>query len=60
MQAFSAPMYNRNSKLKFAFGGTKLVEGRGFGMRTFGAASTKYGLPMPKHAFGRGVQYSFY
>ena len=51
MQAFSAPVYNRNPKLQFAFGGTKLVEGSGFGMRTFGAASTKYGLPMPKYAF---------
>jgi len=60
MQAFSAPMYNRNPKLQFAFGGTKLVEGRGFGMRTLGAASTKYGLPMPKYAFGQGVQYSLY
>jgi ATP-dependent DNA helicase RecG len=51
MQAFIAPMYNRNPKLQFAFGGTKLVEGRGFGMRTLGAAATKYGLPVPKYAF---------
>ncbi len=51
MQAFSAPMYNRNPKLQFAFGGAKLVEGRGFGMRTFGAAAAKYGLPVPKYAF---------
>jgi ATP-dependent DNA helicase RecG len=51
MQAFTAPMYNRNPKLQFAFGGTKLVEGRGFGMRTLGAAATKYGLPVPKYAF---------
>ena len=51
MQAFTAPMYNRNPKLQFAFGGAKLVEGRGFGMRTFGAAAAKYGLPVPKYAF---------
>jgi ATP-dependent DNA helicase RecG len=51
MQAFTAPMYNRNPKLQFAFGGTKLVEGRGFGMRTFGAAASKYGLPVPKYDF---------
>jgi ATP-dependent DNA helicase RecG len=30
---------------------TKLVEGRGFGMRTLGAAAAKYGLPVPKYAF---------
>ena len=51
MQDFSAPMYNRNPKLQFAFGGTKLVEGRGFGMRTFGEAAGKHGLPVPKYAF---------
>lgn len=51
MQDFTAPMYNRNPKLQFAFGGTKLVEGRGFGMRTFGEAAAKHGLPVPKYAF---------
>ena len=51
MQAFTAPMYNRNPKLQFAFGGTKLVEGRGFGMRTLDAAAAKHGLPVPKYAF---------
>jgi ATP-dependent DNA helicase RecG len=51
MQAFTAPMYNRNPKLQFAFGGTKLVEGRGFGMRTFGEAAAKHRLPVPKYAF---------
>lgn len=51
MQAFTAPMYNRNPKLQFAFGGTRLVEGRGFGMRTFGEAAAKHGLPVPKYAF---------
>ena len=51
MQAFTAPMYNRNPKLQFAFGGTKLVEGRGFGMRTLGEAATKHGLPVPKYVF---------
>ena len=51
MQAFTAPMYNRNPKLQFAFGGSKLVEGRGFGMRTLGAAAAKHGLPVPKYAF---------
>jgi len=51
MQDFTAPMYNRNPKLQFAFGGTKLVEGRGFGMRTFGEAAAKHGLPLPKYAF---------
>jgi ATP-dependent DNA helicase RecG len=51
MQAFTAPMYNRNPKLQFAFGGTKLVEGRGLGMRTLGEAATKYGLPVAKYAF---------
>ncbi len=51
MQAFTAPMYNRNPKLQFAFGGTKLVEGRGFGMKTFGEAAAKHGLPLPKYAF---------
>lgn len=52
MQSFTAPMYNRNPKLQFAFGGTKLVEGRGFGMRTLGEAATKHGLPVPKYSFG--------
>ena len=51
MQDFSAPMYNRNPKLQFAFGGTKLVEGRGFGMRTFGEAAGEHSLPVPKYAF---------
>lgn len=51
MQNFTAPMYNRNPKLQFAFGGTKLVEGRGFGMRTFGDAAAKHGLPLPRYAF---------
>jgi ATP-dependent DNA helicase RecG len=51
MQEFKAPMYNRNPKLQFAFSGTKLVEGRGFGMKTFGEAASKYGLPLPKYAF---------
>ena len=51
MQAFAAPMYNRNPMLQFAFGGTKLVEGRGFGMRTLSSAAAKYGLPVPKYAF---------
>ena len=51
MQAFTAPMYNRNPKLPFAFGGTKLVEGRGFGMRTLGEAAAKHDLPVPKYAF---------
>jgi ATP-dependent DNA helicase RecG len=51
MQDFTAPMYNRNPKLQFAFGGTRLVEGRGFGMRTFGEAAAKHGLPVPKYMF---------
>jgi len=51
LQAFTAPMFNRNPKLQFAFGGTKLVEGRGLGMRTLGEAATKYSLPLPKYAF---------
>ena len=51
MQDFTAPMYNRNPKLQFAFGGSKLVEGRGFGMRTFGEAAATHGLPVPKYAF---------
>jgi ATP-dependent DNA helicase RecG len=51
MQAFTAPMYNRNPKLQFAFGGTKLAEGRGLGMKTLGEAASKYGLPVPKYAF---------
>ena len=50
MQTFTAPMYNRNPKLQFAFSGTKLLEGRGLGMRTLGAA-TQHGLPVPKYAF---------
>jgi ATP-dependent DNA helicase RecG len=51
MQGFTAPMYNRNPKLQFAFGGTKLVEGRGFGMRAFGDVAAKRGLPSPRYAF---------
>ncbi len=51
MQKFNAPMYNRNPKLQFAFGGTKLVEGRGLGMKTLGEAASKYGLPVPKYSF---------
>ena len=51
MQAFNAPMYNRNPKLQFAFSGTKLVEGRGLGMRTLGSAAARHGLPVPKYTF---------
>ncbi len=51
LQAFTAPMYNRNPKLQFAFGGSKLVEGRGFGMRTFGNAAEKHGIPVPRYEF---------
>ena len=51
MQSFRAPMYNRNPKLQFAFGGTKLVEGRGFGMRSLSAAAEKHDLPVPKYDF---------
>jgi ATP-dependent DNA helicase RecG len=51
LQAFNAPMLNRNPKLQFVFGGTKLVEGRGLGMRTLGAMTQKYHLPLPKYSF---------
>lgn len=51
LQEFKAPMYNRNPKLQFAFGGSKLVEGRGLGMRTLGEAATRHGLPVPKYEF---------
>jgi ATP-dependent DNA helicase RecG len=51
LQNFTAPMYNRNPKLQFAFGGSKLVEGRGLGMRTLGDAATKHGLPVPRYEF---------
>ena len=51
LQEFKAPMYNRNPKLQFAFGGSKLVEGRGLGMRTLGEAATKHGLPVPRYEF---------
>ena len=47
----SPPAGDRNPKLQFAFGGTKLVEGRGFGMKSFGEAAAKYGLPVPRYAF---------
>jgi ATP-dependent DNA helicase RecG len=51
LQDFTAPMYNRNPKLQFAFGGSKLVEGRGLGMRTLAEAATKHGLPVPRYDF---------
>lgn len=51
MQSFTAPMYNRNPKLQFAFGGTKLVEGRGFGMRSLSTAAEKHDVPVPKYDF---------
>ena len=51
LQSFTAPMYNRNPKLQFAFGGTRLVEGRGLGMRTLGDAASKHGLPLPRYDF---------
>ena len=51
LQAFNAPMLNRNPKLQFVFGGTKLVEGRGLGMRTLGALAEKYNLPLPQYSF---------
>jgi len=51
LQNFTAPMYNRNPKLQFAFGGSKLVEGRGLGMRTLGEAASKHGLPVPRYEF---------
>ncbi len=51
LQSFTAPMFNRNPKLQFAFGGSKLVEGRGFGMRSFGEAAVKYALPLPNYTY---------
>ncbi len=51
LQAFNAPMLNRNPKLQFAFGGAKLAEGRGLGMKTLGSVAEKHGLPLPKYAF---------
>jgi ATP-dependent DNA helicase RecG len=51
LQAFNAPMLNRNPKLQFAFTGAKLAEGRGLGMKTLGSAAEKYGLPLPKYGF---------
>jgi ATP-dependent DNA helicase RecG len=51
MQAFKAPMLNRNPKLQFVFGGARLAEGRGLGMKTLAAAPTQHGLPLPKYAF---------
>lgn len=51
LQAFNAPMLNRNPKLQFVFGGTKQVEGRGLGMRTLGAMAEKHKLPLPKYNF---------
>ncbi len=51
LQDFTAPMYNRNPKLQFAFGGSKLVEGRGLGMRTLSEAASKHGLPVPRYEF---------
>ena len=44
-------MYNRNPKLQFAFGGTKLAEGRGLAMKTLMEAAGKHGLPAPKYSF---------
>ena len=51
LQAFNAPMLNRNPKLQYVFGGTKLVEGRGLGMKTLGALAEKHQLPLPKYSF---------
>lgn len=51
LQAFNAPMLNRNPKLQYVFSGTKLVEGRGLGMKTLGAVAEKYHLPLPKFSF---------
>lgn len=51
LQAFDAPMLNRNPKLQFVFGGAKLVEGRGLGMKTLGSMAEKYHLPLPKYGF---------
>ncbi len=51
MQAFKAPMLNRNPKLQFVFGGARLAEGRGLGMKTLAAAPAQHGLPLPKYAF---------
>jgi ATP-dependent DNA helicase RecG len=51
MQAFTAPMYNRNPKLQFAYGGAKLLEGRGLGMRTFASVGAQHGLPLPKYSW---------
>jgi ATP-dependent DNA helicase RecG len=51
LQAFNAPMLNRNPKIQFVFAGTKLVEGRGLGMRTLRALAEKPRLPIPKYDF---------
>jgi ATP-dependent DNA helicase RecG len=51
LQAFDAPMLNRNPKIQFAFGGASLAEGRGLGMRTLKSAAVKYRLPLPKYSF---------
>ncbi len=53
LQAFNAPMLNRNPRLQFAFGGARLAEGRGLGMKTFREAAAKLGLPLPRYEFDR-------
>lgn len=51
LRGFNAPMLNRNPRLQFAFGGARLAEGRGLGMKTLGEAATKLGLPPPHYTF---------
>lgn len=51
MQEFKAPMLNRNPRLQFAFGGARLAEGRGLGMKSLDEAVTMLGLPQPRYAF---------
>jgi ATP-dependent DNA helicase RecG len=48
LQGFRAPMLNRNPRLQFAFGGAKLAEGRGLGMKTLSEAASNLGLPQPR------------
>ncbi|CAM9292754.1 unnamed protein product, partial [Phaeothamnion confervicola] len=51
LQAFNAPMLSRNCKLQYALSGTKLVKGRGLGMKTLGAMAGRYRLPLPQYSF---------
>jgi ATP-dependent DNA helicase RecG len=51
LNAFNAPMFNRNPQIAYLFSLCHLAEQRGLGMSTFRTAEMKYSIPKPFYKF---------